>query len=84
MHLLGNSLGGAVALGVAARRPELVRTLTLVSPAMPDRRPDPRRMADVRLALALLPGRIGQRARAGLAAADPAGTRRADGPGLLR
>ena len=71
VHLLGNSLGGAVALGVAARRPELVRTLTLVSPAMPDRRPDPRRMADVRLALALLPGPVGMRARAGLAAVTP-------------
>ena len=71
VHLLGNSLGGAVALGVAARRPELVRTLTLVSPAMPDRRPDPRRMADVRLALALVPGPIGERARAGLAAVAP-------------
>jgi pimeloyl-ACP methyl ester carboxylesterase len=71
VHLLGNSLGGTVALGVAARRPELVRTLTLVSPAMPDRRPDPRRMADARLALALVPGRIGLRARAGLAAMSP-------------
>jgi pimeloyl-ACP methyl ester carboxylesterase len=71
VHLLGNSLGGAIALSVAARRPELVRTLTLVSPAMPDRRPDPRRMADIRLGLALLPGRIGERARAGLAAETP-------------
>ena len=71
VHLVGNSLGGAVALGVAARRPELVRTLTLVSPAMPDRRPDPRRMADIRLALALVPGPIGERARAGLAAIAP-------------
>lgn len=71
VHLLGNSFGGAIALSVAARRPELVRTLTLISPAMPDRRPDPRRMADVRLALALVPGRIGDRARAGLAAVPP-------------
>jgi pimeloyl-ACP methyl ester carboxylesterase len=36
VHLLGNSLGGAVAVVVAARRPDLVRTLTLVSPALPD------------------------------------------------
>jgi pimeloyl-ACP methyl ester carboxylesterase len=71
VHLLGNSFGGAVALSVAARRPELVRTLTLVSPAMPDRRPDPRRVADVRLALALVPGPVGRRARAGLAAVTP-------------
>jgi pimeloyl-ACP methyl ester carboxylesterase len=34
-HLLGNSLGGLVALFVAASRPDLVATLTLVSPAMP-------------------------------------------------
>lgn len=39
VHLLGNSLGGTVALVVAATRPELVRTLTLVSPALPVLRP---------------------------------------------
>ncbi|HVH23683.1 MAG TPA: alpha/beta fold hydrolase [Pseudonocardia sp.] len=70
VHLLGNSLGGLVALSVAARRPELVRTLTLVSPAMPDRRLDPRRVSDPRMLLALLP-RIGDRARAELAAMSP-------------
>jgi pimeloyl-ACP methyl ester carboxylesterase len=70
VHLLGNSFGGAVALTVAARRPELVRTLTLVSPAMPDLRPDPRRVSDPKLLLALLP-MIGKRARAELAAMDP-------------
>ena len=35
VHLLGNSMGGAVALQLAARRPELVRSLTLISPALP-------------------------------------------------
>lgn len=55
VHLLGNSLGGVAALMVAARRPELVRTLTLLAPAMPDRRPDPRRMSDPRMALAAIP-----------------------------
>ena len=39
VHLIGNSLGGAVCVQIAARRPELVRTLTLVSPALPDSRP---------------------------------------------
>ena len=35
VHLLGNSLGGAVALQLAAHRPDLVRSLTLISPALP-------------------------------------------------
>ena len=39
VHLAGNSLGGAVCLKVAATRPELVRTLTLISPALPDLSP---------------------------------------------
>ena len=39
VHLIGNSLGGAVSTRVAARRPDLVRTLTLISPALPDLRP---------------------------------------------
>ncbi|MBN0049226.1 alpha/beta hydrolase [Streptomyces actuosus] len=38
VHLLGNSLGGAVTTRVAALRPDLVRTLTLVSPALPELR----------------------------------------------
>ncbi|WP_375476801.1 alpha/beta fold hydrolase [uncultured Jatrophihabitans sp.] len=38
VHLVGNSMGGAISLLVAARRPDLVRTLTLVSPAVPDNR----------------------------------------------
>jgi len=39
VHLLGNSLGGTVSTVVAATRPDLVRTLTLVSPALPVLRP---------------------------------------------
>jgi pimeloyl-ACP methyl ester carboxylesterase len=35
VHLFGNSLGGLVSLIVAARRPDLVSSLTLISPAMP-------------------------------------------------
>jgi len=38
VHLAGNSMGGAVAIRVAASRPDLLRTLTLVSPVLPDRR----------------------------------------------
>jgi pimeloyl-ACP methyl ester carboxylesterase len=36
VHLVGNSMGGAVSVRVAARRPDLVKTLSLVSPALPD------------------------------------------------
>ncbi|WP_436493999.1 alpha/beta fold hydrolase [Actinokineospora sp. HUAS TT18] len=55
VHLLGNSMGGAISMLVAARHPELLRTLTLVSPAMPDLRPSVNRMSDPRMALAFLP-----------------------------
>lgn len=57
VHLFGNSLGGAVSTLVAARRPDLVRTLTLVSPALPSLRP--RRGTDPRALLLLLPGTQG-------------------------
>jgi pimeloyl-ACP methyl ester carboxylesterase len=67
VHLFGNSMGGAIALLLAARHPDLVATLTLISPAMPDLRPAVDRMSDPRLALALLPF-LGRSARRGLAA----------------
>lgn len=54
VHLLGNSLGGLVCVVVAATRPELVRTLTLISPALPARRPPGR--SDPMIPLLLLPG----------------------------
>lgn len=53
VHLFGNSLGGAVATDIAARRPDLVRTLTLISPALPTYRP---KRSNVRLPLLLVPG----------------------------
>jgi pimeloyl-ACP methyl ester carboxylesterase len=53
VHVFGNSLGGAVAVQLAARRPELVRTLTLVSPALPERVP---RLTNVHLPVVALPG----------------------------
>jgi pimeloyl-ACP methyl ester carboxylesterase len=37
VHLVGNSMGGLISVRVAATRPDLVRTLTLISPALPDR-----------------------------------------------
>ncbi len=36
VHLVGNSMGGTIATRIAALRPDLVRTLTLVSPALPE------------------------------------------------
>ena len=39
VHLIGNSLSGGACVKVAAIRPDLVRTLTLISPALPDPRP---------------------------------------------
>jgi len=41
VHLVGNSMGGAVSIRVAATRPDLLRTLTLVSPVLPDLRVRP-------------------------------------------
>jgi pimeloyl-ACP methyl ester carboxylesterase len=54
VHLVGNSMGGAIAVLLAGTRPDLVDTLTLVSPAMPALRP--RRGSDPALPLLLLPG----------------------------
>ncbi len=53
VHLLGNSMGGAVSIRVAAVRPDLVRTLTLVSPALPEFRVQ---RSAVPTALLALPG----------------------------
>ncbi|WNO72462.1 alpha/beta hydrolase [Streptomyces sp. AM8-1-1] len=56
VHLIGNSLGGAVSTRVAAVRPDLVRTLTLVSPALPELRVQ---RSAVPTALLALPGVAG-------------------------
>ena len=55
VHLIANSLGGAVAVKLAAARPDLVKTLTLISPALPDSRPH---LDQVQFAVMSLP-RIG-------------------------
>lgn len=39
VHLFGNSMGGSISVMIAARYPEKVASLTLVSPAMPNPRP---------------------------------------------
>jgi pimeloyl-ACP methyl ester carboxylesterase len=55
VHLFGNSLGGVITVRVAATRPDLVRTLTLISPAMPFL--DPRRSEHAMLVpILFLPG----------------------------
>lgn len=53
VHLIGNSLGGAVTIRLAAARPELVRSLTLVSPMLPDQWPHP---SLIRFPLICVPG----------------------------
>ncbi|GGL08761.1 alpha/beta hydrolase [Sphaerisporangium melleum] len=67
VHLLGNSMGGAVSVRVAATRPDLVRTLTLVSPAMPDLLP---RYGPARVMMSAAP-RLGEWAVARLRALPP-------------
>jgi pimeloyl-ACP methyl ester carboxylesterase len=57
VHLLGNSMGGAISTRLAAQRPDLVRTLTLVSPALPNLRPA--KGSDPKLAMLLVPGLSG-------------------------
>lgn len=57
VHLFGNSMGGAACVMIAAHRPDLVRTLTLVAPAMPDLRP--RTGTTAPMQAMLLPGAVG-------------------------
>ncbi|CAM3884131.1 alpha/beta hydrolase [Nocardiopsis rhodophaea] len=52
VHLVGNSLGATVAVRLAAEHPELVRSLTLISPALPDLLP---RLIPVQMTGALVP-----------------------------
>ena len=68
VHLFGNSMGGAVAVQLAARRPELVRTLTLISPALPQRT---FRRTNLHLPVVATPG-LGARLMQKYLAADPA------------
>lgn len=56
VHLIGNSMGGAASTRVAAARPDLVRTLTLISPALPE---VPPQLTAVPTALLAVPGIAG-------------------------
>ncbi|MFC4532449.1 alpha/beta fold hydrolase [Sphaerisporangium dianthi] len=67
VHLVGNSMGGAVSVRVAATRPDLVRTLTLISPALPDLLP---RYGPARVAMSAAP-RIGEWAMTRLRSLPP-------------
>jgi len=69
VHLIGNSLGGAVAVRVAALRPDLVRTLVLISPAMPFL--DARKSVHGRLVPLLALPRVDRIAAWKMAAIDP-------------
>ena len=69
VHLFGNSLGGAISVRVAGIRPDLVRTLTLISPAMPFI--DPRRSLQSRWLPLLLVPRFDRLAARRLATVSP-------------
>lgn len=53
VHLFGNSMGGAICVQLAARYPELARSITLISPALPDRVPQ---LSSIHLPAMMLPG----------------------------
>ncbi|HQR79136.1 MAG TPA: alpha/beta hydrolase [Actinomycetota bacterium] len=63
VHLFGNSMGGAIAVQLAARHPDLVRSVTLVSPALPDLVPMP---TNIQIPIIALPG-VGERIAAKVA-----------------
>ncbi|MFE0424597.1 alpha/beta fold hydrolase [Streptomyces sp. NPDC058953] len=63
VHLIGNSLGGAVATRVAAVRPDLVRTLSLISPALPELRVQRTAVPTALLALPGVPGLFARASR---------------------
>jgi pimeloyl-ACP methyl ester carboxylesterase len=56
VHLIGNSMGGAISIIVASTRPDLVKTLSLVSPAVPSLLPNRTPGADPRMLLLMVPG----------------------------
>lgn len=63
VHLVGNSMGGAVTTRVAAIRPDLVRTLTLISPALPELRPQRTAIPTALLAVPGVAGLFGKLTR---------------------
>jgi pimeloyl-ACP methyl ester carboxylesterase len=63
VHLVGNSYGGTLALWIAATRPDLVQTLTLISPAVPFLNPRWSLYLRPKLVLSMISGRAGVRRR---------------------
>lgn len=57
VHIFGNSMGGATAVQLAARHPMLVKSMTLVSPALPELMP---RASNIHMPLTAIPG-LGER-----------------------
>jgi pimeloyl-ACP methyl ester carboxylesterase len=70
VHLVGNSLGGAITTLAAAQRPDLVRSLTLISPAMPFL--DPRRSEHGRMVPLLVIPKLERLAARHMAKTSPA------------
>jgi|TARA_A100001388_G_scaffold202185_1_gene153267 pimeloyl-ACP methyl ester carboxylesterase len=58
VHLFGSSMGGAVSVQLAARRPDLVQSVTLISPALPNLRYATKR--NIHLPVISVPG-VGER-----------------------
>jgi pimeloyl-ACP methyl ester carboxylesterase len=63
VHLFGNSMGGAISVQLAARHTDLIRSVTLISPALPDLIP---MRTSVQLPIIALPG-VGERIAARIA-----------------
>ncbi len=70
VHVFGNSLGGAISVQLAARNPELIRTVTLVSPALPERVPRKTSIHMPVLAVPKVGERLSERMMAKLSAAQ--------------
>jgi pimeloyl-ACP methyl ester carboxylesterase len=72
VHLFGNSLGGAVSVRLAALRPDLVRSLTLISPALPEVPPQYSAWPTALLAVPGVPALLRRRTAAGAQSAEQA------------
>jgi pimeloyl-ACP methyl ester carboxylesterase len=67
VHLFGNSMGGAISVQLAARHPDLIRSVTLISPALPDLLP---MRTNIQLPVIAIPG-VGQAIATRLAKLPP-------------